>query len=224
MAGELYPAISIIRVSCESDPPTVTTTHVNVFHFAKRDRSLVTDADCLALATRFNTRLFLPYRALFYTDQVFKNFLFQGVYGDPKPTYEDTAWAGQTGSRVIDGDPLPAFNSHMIRWHTGGGSRRFQGRTWLGGLREQESDGNYIASGGAYDLAVVAFAGAMSHFYQASLSEPNWVMVVLSDPDAVLPDDPAPAGKRNAQGRGVIGMSQDMQIRTLRRRMIGVGA
>jgi hypothetical protein len=191
--------------------------HVNVFHFARRDNQSVTEANLDDLEANLSANMAAEYRGLFYDDQVSFRVDITSVYGTEK-IGKVYVWLG--GTRDPDGsDTLPNFVALKMKWLSGYRERRFNGRSYFGGLREQDNTNGSPSS--TYQVIVNQFEAAMQGYFDQESG--GYVFVILSDPDGLLPTNVAGPGQRLAKAAGVTDAEYYGDLVTLRRRLPGVG-
>lgn len=210
----LYPAPSGCRLSVQMITGSNSQEHVNVFHFAKRDSTVMTDQNMQDLIDDFKNNVMGSYRAMFYTDQTGINYFAETL--TPEPRTGVTNGGVWNGTRTPDTDWLPPFTSLRVSWDVGYLTRRWQGKTYIGGLREQDQASG-LATQGIMDL-VQAWTGAMLLRFGTNGASPGFVFCILSDPDHTLPSGVVPVGKRAAQLASVQGSQHTNELTSLRRR------
>ena len=195
-----------------------TSYNLNVLKFSKDDQADVEFVDLELLHEELGTKgVYTAYRGLFSPNYYVEKVVISGVT-DATP-YTVTYNLDALGTRPIDaGDRLPGYVNALFYWRTiGAPKRRGLGKMFLGGLYEQDIAGDFITSPGSLDTAMIAFRASLQQFANGEAGTAH-TMVVLSDPDRVLPGNVASGGQRTPAGYEVSLMESSDQVHILGKR------
>jgi len=148
---------------------------VNIHYYTSGDDSPLTSADLASLGTRFMAawwpvaRVQLSVNYILSSVEVFDASQQGGAYAVIPAT-------DPTGG-VVTGNSLPANAAFVVTKRTGRAGRSYRGRTYIAGLSESLTDGNFVA--GVFTSAQVAALGAARDLPGVA-PDRSWLMAIAS--------------------------------------------
>jgi len=131
------------------------TLHVNAFHFRQREDT-PGETPNTRLINDWNTHMMDVYRGMFTPAFTITQENVYVAKGSPENLSVETAFIGRY---ALGSEPLPTQVASVTTWLTGIAGRRFRGRSYIGGLTEQQVDSQVIDS--FYRSAVDIFANRL---------------------------------------------------------------
>lgn len=217
---------AVMRVALEGHMSVGNQSQiVNVFHFSTVDLEFVTEALMTELYDELNdggTSFVENYLDMMPTTYRLDRMRISQVIGTDLISREYVQ--GNSGNRVVEGDRAPAFVAALIGWRSSVfGGRRGRGKTYIGGLYEQDINGDNLVGGGSLDTAIGLFLAGTAK-YQAGSIITSRRMVIISDPDRVLPSGVGPDPYRPAEAGEISSTYTTAVLAIQKRRKIGRGS